>query len=214
MKDTVFVSVAVDDQRYIDQQTRLKESILAIHPDANFLFFTNEYPVGAKSYFDSMYGFKPHAIAEAKKKYSKVFWMDTAMVLQKPVTQLFDDEMIAAIDDNGLYKTISDSCLKYYGLTREQLKEELKWNLVGGSFYFFDFNTPLANKIFDQWMEAEKVGLFGSQYQEASEQLQGHRHDETCLAVAIYMNGHHPYHHHEVGYNIGEEGIMVKRHFK
>lgn len=213
MKDLVFVSVAVSDPRYIEQQERLMHSILKIYPEANFQFYTDEYPPGSKDYFDSMYGFKPVAIDIARKKFAHVVWVDTAIILVDKLDRILDYEIVVTKDDNKLHQYISDRCLEYNGLTRKELQQK-GWHLVGGSFYYFDFTKPKTVKVFEDWKQMEKDGIFGSQYEEASEQLQGHRHDEACLAVALYKNGLEPITCGEAGYNCETNPITIKKHFK
>lgn len=213
MKDVVFVSVAFGFE-YLKQMDRLQKSILRIYPEANLLFFDNGLPEGSRSFYDSLYGFKPHAINQARKKgYNKVIWLDPAMILVDKIDRFFTYHMIAAIDDSQLSQTISDKFLKHVGMTREAVNRK-GWHLVGGSFYYFDFEKPVSNMIFDQWMQYEVLGYFGSQYEAASEQINSHRNDESCMAVAIYNNGLSPYGHTEIGYCVEENPIFIKKHFK
>lgn len=213
MNDLVFVSVAVSDQRYIEQQARLKQSILDIYPDANLQFYTNEYPAGSRDYFDSMYGFKPVAIDIARKDFTRVVWVDTAIILVDKLDRIIDRDIVVTKDDNKLYQYISNRCLAYNNLTRSEVQKK-GWHLCGGSFYYFDFASPFAVQVFEDWKQMEKDGIFGSQYEEASEQLQGHRHDEACMAVALYKNGLEPITCGEAGYNCEKNPITIKRHFK
>lgn len=213
MKDVVFVSVAFGFE-YLKQMDRLQKSILKIYPEANLLFFDNGLPNGSRSFYDSLYGFKPHAIQEARNQgYKKVIWLDPAMILVDKIDRYFNYHMIAAIDDNKLSQTISDKFLKYVGLTRDAVHNK-GWHLVGGSFYYFDFDKPVSNMIFDAWMKYEVDGYFGSQYEAASEQINSHRNDESCMAVAMYTNGMSPYPHDEIGYCAGEHPVFIKKHFK
>ena len=56
------------DDRYLEQQTRLKESILSIYPEANLLFYTNILPEGARPFHISLYGLKVHCIEQAMEE--------------------------------------------------------------------------------------------------------------------------------------------------
>lgn len=191
---------------YLDQQKRLLESIQEVYKGyAPTFFHSKTLPRGARPFLDSLYGFKPHAIQEAiDAGFKKVVWVDAAIILHKPI--VIDSPMVAIIDSSVL--PASDRALKYYGMTREQSKN---LTLVGGSFYYFDFNTPLANMIFDSWKKAEIDGIFGSQHQESFEGLQGHRHDETCMRLSMHLYGHKPVPGSTIGYN-GD--IVTKQHFK
>lgn len=213
MNDVVFVSCAFGDIRYLHQIEKLKRSIGKIYPKANFLFYHNCLPPGSKPFLDSLYGFKVHAIHEARKKFKKVIWLDPAMKLRDKVDDLINQPTLIAIkDDSVLHNVVSDKCYKYFGLTSDYVKNH-GWHLVGGSLYFFNFDHPVTNTIFDIWYNAERDGIFGSQ-DEASRGLQGHRYDEAVMALTMYMNGVKPVGHDIVRYCSGENPMWVKHHFK
>ncbi len=213
MKDVAFVSVAFGE-RYVAQQDRLRESILAIYPDANIFFYRECLPLTSRSFYDSLYGFKPHAIdAAVKDGHSKIIWLDPAMILMDKVDDLLQYPVVAVKDDTKLCNVIADKYLQAVGVTREQVKEN-DWHLVGGSLYYLDFNTPIATRVFNKWQFDEATGMFGSQYEEASQKLQGHRADETCMAVNMYTTGIEPMPAHQVRYCIESNPMFVKKHFK
>jgi len=214
MNDVCFVSVAFGE-RYVEQQERLRESIFDIYPDANILFYTDARPEGSRTFYESLYGFKPHAVLGAIniKKCDKIIWCDPAMILVDKIDDMLKYPIIAVQDDNKLFKFISDRYLAKSKLTRLEL-EHLSWHLVGGSLLYFDFTNDIACDIFAGWMADERAGLFGSQYEEASEKLQGHRADETCLAMQIYKHGVTPISGPDVRYNIEENPMWLKKHFK
>lgn len=215
--DVAFCCVAFGDKRYIEQQARLKHSILQIYPDAPLFFWTNEMPPGARSMSDSLYGFKPWAVQAALKKgYSKIMFFDPAIILMKPIDfyekAVHEYGVCCAQDDNKLTGFCGDKALKNYFLTRDDIKD---WHLVGGSFYYFDFRIALCRKIFLNWLTSERDGFFGSQQEQASGQLQGHRNDEAMMAIALYRNGSKPM-SDDVRYNCEnkEVEIIAKKHFK
>lgn len=217
MKDVCFLSVAFGE-KYIEQQARLKESIVHFYPDANLIFWTEEYPPGSLTMSESLYGFKPHAVKEALRQgFKKIFWCDTAMVMVDKVDNLvaFGEAIgvIAVKDETLLSKVISDAYLRDVGANRDDM-DARDWHLVGGSLYFFDFNNPITEHIFDMWFEDEGEGFFGSQAQEASEQLQGHRADETCMAMALYKFKRPPVDRNLIGYNNEHNSVFIKKHFK
>lgn len=213
MNNLVFVSVAFGAQ-YIEQQNRLRESILTIYPQAALLFWTNCYPPDSRNFYQSLYGFKPHAIMEARRQgFRRIIWCDTAMILQGPVDDLLKYKIVAVQDDNKLAQFISDAYLERNKLTREELKK-MPWHLVGGSLYYFDFYEAVTKNIFRRWLIDEMDGMYGTQEQEASEQLQGHRGDETCMAMAFYKNMIQPQSAAEVRYNVEENPMFTKKHFK
>lgn len=217
MDKVAFVSVAFGDHRYIEQQARLRHSILQIYPDAPLFFWTNEMPPGSRSMSESLYGFKPHAVKAALQAgYKQIMFFDPAIILVKPIDfyqeQVKEYGVCCARDDNKLSSFCDDRSLRNYGLSRDNIKD---WHLVGGSFYYFDFELPLSKKIFFKWEFAEDIGLFGSQKEQASEQLQGHRHDEAIMALMLYLHGKGPM-FDDVRYNCENKELCIldKRHFK
>lgn len=215
MKDLAFTSVCFGDPRYLEQQIRLKESILKIYPKANLNFYYNELPTSSRSFLDSMYGFKVHAIQETfDKGFDRILWLDPAMMLEKEIDEdILDWAVIAIRDDNKLYNLVSDQCVNFYGLSKDKIKED-DWRLVGGSLYYFDFNRKGAREVFNTWKHAEEIGLFGTQYQAASDQIPGHRNDESCMAIAMYKNGIYPQPMDYIGYCIEKNPTFKKIHFK
>lgn len=211
MNDFCFLSVAFG-QRYIEQQTRLDESLTRIHPESEHIMWTNNYPPGSRPHKESLYGFKPHAVAALLDAgHKKIIWLDTAIVLQHPVDYWFTLGMpvIAAKDDNALSKTIGDKALDFYDNPNID-----GMHLVGGSVYVFDFDQPLCNKIFSNWYMNECNGVFGSQAEQSSGLINRHRHDEACLAYLMQSNGVQPLTHDLMRYNQDENSVVRKFHFK
>jgi hypothetical protein len=210
MTDPCFLSVAFGE-RYIEQQNRLDVSISAIYPDAH-MWWVNQYPIRSKPHLDSLYGFKVHAVQWALNKgHKKIIWLDTACILQQPVDYWFNHNqpVLAAKDDNALSKCIGDKALKYYSNP-----DIIGMHLVGGSVYVFDFSHIDCQKIFDHWAKAEADGIFGSQQEQASGKINGHRHDESCMSMALYQNGYEPMPCDLMKYNEGPNSIIIKNHFK
>lgn len=202
------------DDRYLEQQERLRQSILSIYPDANLLFYTNSLPEGARPFHISLYGLKVHAIEQARKNgFTKIIWLDPAMILADKIDDLFKFRMVAIKDDNKLNGLISDKAREYFNIEKEEMVEK-DWRLVGGSMYYFDFDFELTQKIFKTWKQAELRGMFGSQYEASSELINGHRNDESCMAAAIYLNGHEPTDAYKVRYCIADDPMFTKNHFK
>lgn len=211
MTDFIFLSVAFGP-RYIEQQTRLHQSILNFYPSNPHMGWTDCYPPNAKPHRESLYGFKSHAIQYAiEKGYKKIIWLDTACILQQPVDYWFDMNLpvVAAKDDNVLSKCISDKALNYYGNP-----DITRMHLVGGSVYVFNFEHPDCQKIFDHWEKAEADGIFGSQAEQSAGKINRHRHDESCLSIALYQNGYEPIGCDVMRYNQDENSIVIKKHFK
>lgn len=215
MTDVAFVSVAFGDKRYIEQQAKLNHSIRQIYPDASIFYWTDKMPPGSRSFSQSLYGFKPHAVKAALDDgFKKIMFFDPAIVLTDKIDYyqeiVKDYGVLAAQDDNKLTNFCSDAALRYAGVERWAMQD---WHLVGGSFYYFDFNLKLCQDIFDNWMTSEKMGLFGSQAEQASGKLDhGHRNDEAMMALALYIEGSKPL-TGDVRYNC-DGGITKKYHFK
>lgn len=207
-----FLSVAIDDPRYIVQQNRLLKSIKKFHPEAVCMFWTNSLPEGAKSMNESMYGFKVHAVKEALKQgYNKIIWLDTACYLVKKVTKYFDlvkDYGVVAVqDDNLLCNYCNWETYNYFGTTKVR-SSDAQEHLVGGSVYVFDFELPLCRQVFEVWENAEYHGMFGTSSTLA------HRHDESCMALSLYACGSKPVPYAEAYYNEVPKPIVKKMHFK
>lgn len=213
MKDVVFVSVAFG-MAYVRQINRLKKSIEKIYPKANTMFWVDKLPRGSHPFLESLYGFKPHAIDEARKQYSRAIWLDPAMILVDKVDDLISqDKLIAVRDDSKLYNVISDKCYDYFNLDKEEVKAK-DWHLVGGSLYFFNFENPTTCEILDEWLRAERNLIFGSQDEASTDKLQGHRYDEAVMAILMYLNGVEPVGPDVIRYCQGSNSMFIKKHFK
>lgn len=203
-------------ERYNWRMGRLKETLENTNPEAKFYSWVDRMPDGARPFNDSMYGFKPHAIQIARDQgYKKIFWIDcTAVVLDKlDYYDQFTAEhkgVLAVQDDNKLTGFCSNSALNYVGKDRNYLKDK---HLVGGSLYYFDFDVPGCEEIFNRWMLSEKNGLFGSMVEQCGERLQGHRSDETMMSLFLYECGSKPF-TGATRYNWEKGGVVLKQHFK
>lgn len=210
MTDFIIISTAFG-KRYTDQLDRLEASVRAIYPDFPMMTWRNEQVPG-RPHKESLYGFKVHAVFNAfYAGYTRIIFLDPACILQHPVDYWFDLNLpvIAVKDDNKLNKMIGKKALNYYGNP-----DITDWHLVGGSLYVFDFNHRATHSIFDHWYKAEQAGIFGSQAELSSEQINGHRMDESCMAVALYSHGIEPVGHDVARYNQNGDSIIIKQHFK
>lgn len=205
--EIAFCSVAFGDIRYLEQLQRLKTSIEQFHPESSFFYFINEMPPGAKSHYQSAYGFKVHAINFARLHgYTKIIFFDPAVYLVSRVDKYFDIVkdygVVAAQDDNLLCNYCADEIYNHYGVTREESKEQ-KQHLVGGSIYALDFDMPLCNQIFNRWAAAENVGMFNYP-----------RNDESNMALSLYTCGSRPTPYDICRYDKVPNPLCVKEHFK
>lgn len=209
-------------ERYVRTQTRLRESILRFHPNAELFFWTNEYPPGSKTHTESYYGFKVHAIQYARQQgFTKIIWIDTCAVLNHPIIELFPlvekDGIFVVEDDNRLYRYIGDKFIESSGLSSYK-DIPIEWHLVGGSIYIFDFTRSKALSIFQNWYMCEEKGDFGSaislkgEYRNGEERC-GHRMDESVLAYCMYTHGVEPFKCDVGRYNQNENSVILKQHF-
>jgi hypothetical protein len=209
MDKIAFLTLAVGDPRYIEQQNRLIESIKLYHPEARIYKWTNEYPEGSRPHDESMYGFKVHAVQHAIcNGYTKIIWVDTACILVDRVDDLFELAkqygVVAAEDANKLVQYCHPDAWKWF---KEPVNND--YHLVGGSLFVFDFDNYLCEVIFDKWAQSELAGQFGTK-----DTRLGHRHDESCMALALYSAGSKPVPYPECRYDDVPDRIMVKKHFK
>jgi hypothetical protein len=193
---------------------RLKETLQSTNPEVPLMAWNETLPPRARDFNDSMYGFKPHCVQAARDAgYKKIFFIDCTCVIQDKLDYydqfLPEYGVLAVQDDNKLTGFCSDRVLKYLRKERVWLRNK---HLVGGSFYYFDFDNPLCVQIFDWWMAMERGGLFGSMQEQCSERLQGHRSDETMMAISLYIHGSKPF-TGATRYNC-DNAVIQKMHFK
>lgn len=192
---------------YCKQQERLVNSFLKsvdnvtiIHTDrvANWntgwrtgidlLVWNDLFPVGARPHEESQYGFKIHAMKQARDRgYTSVLWLDSpAFAVARNISPIFD-----VIEKQGYYamshidpliNQVGDSYLKFYRMKRNLLEG---YNLPSGSCYGFDLANPVGKgvgaEIFRVMEHDEFRGLFRSE----TGDTWNHRHDEACLAGVL-----------------------------
>ena len=214
MDDFVFVSVAFGD-RYVLQMDRLEKSILKVYPDANIMFWRDALPDGATPFLDSLYGFKTHAIRAALTEgFKKILWLDPAMILMDKVDILFGRDTAIVKDANKLSTFIWDKYLDAHDLARADLDRH-DTHLVGGSLYYFNMESRFAGTLFRAWELDEKAGWFGTQELEATVGMDGHRADETCMAMNMHRLMMFPVLPHTIKYCTGSpDDVFIKKHFK
>lgn len=212
MKEIAVCTVAFGDHRYLEQQVRLLDTLAQTNPAVHALYWTNKLPPGSQPHEQSLYGFKVHAVQAARDLgYTRVIWLDPACIVRGDLEYYFEGykPVVAVKDDNKLDDTISDKALRYY-----DNPETIEWYLVGGSLYTFDFSIQLAVDVFEHWKRAEAKGIFGSQKEAASEQINKHRYDESCMAVSMYLHNIEPVGNSVARYCLDLGSIIEKKHFK
>lgn len=226
--DIIFCSYCFGD-KYLEQQIRLHNSILAVYPNANTHFLNEAEETGKPRFQQSLYGFKVALVRDCLARgFKKIIFLDTATTLANKVDHWFtltpEFGVLAAIDRQTLNSVTSNACLEYCGLSREDVSN---WNLLGGSIYVFDFDEEKCQEIFSVWENMERDGIFGTQDDLSNDRLQSHRMDETCMALAMKLNGVVPLGHDVMKYGYIHPGdgslhsslpeselIIIKRHFK
>jgi hypothetical protein len=227
LDEVIFTSYCFGDA-YLNQQVRLRESILSVYPEANLHFVNEPEETGKPKFQQSLYGFKVNLVKECLQKgFKKIVFFDAAICLNGPIDYWFDIikycGVLAPVDRQVLSNVSSDACLKYLNINRGDLLDK---NLAGGSVYVFDFDTEKCQKIFYEWARMEGAGMFGTQDDLSHDRLQSHRMDETCMALAMLLNGVKPLSHDEIKYayehpetkqmhgGLLNTPIVIKRHFK
>lgn len=218
MNDRIcFTTVAVTSKNYgvsyLRQQDRLVKSIKRVYGDGAEIYQWRDcYPPGSRDWLTSSYGFKPWAVQFAiDEGHDKICYMDTAMILEQKLNldHLVEKYgVLAAKDDSQLSGVTWDRALDYFGLTRGWLEGK---TLVGGSFYYFSMDNLRCKTIFEAWKKAEEAGMFGSQEGESAGIQNGHRADETCMAILLYLYGSGSCSYEQVGY---QGKTMRKEHFR
>lgn len=209
MLKSCIVNVAVREP-YTILQKRLLDSLKLYNQDYDIIYWTDEYPAGSNTLFETYYGFKVWAIQEAiNREYTNIMWLDSACyAIQSP--KVFLD----IIEKQGYYFTgnedilsrnISDYYLDEHNLVREDLT---KVPLPSGSIYGFNIETEIGRQLFEQLKEDERKGFFMNCYKDDSARIDGkkiidrptdsknlncnivdsHRHDEATLAYLIWKN--------------------------
>ena len=192
------INVAIG-KPYTYYQNRLAASVKEQMPDLPVMLWHDCLPDGARSYAESMYGFKMYAFQEAFKEYDSVLWLDSPTVLHTSIAPVFDllesqGELVVGTKSK-LYQYVNDTTLTHYGLDRQKLKDE-DWALNYGFVFGFTKNHPTYQKMF----EGEKAGLFTSAYEDNIDHVYNsgklfngeyveHRHEESILSVIVQMEG-------------------------
>lgn len=212
-KHRVILNVA--DGRYLPYQDRLahtlKEKCKALD-HADILFWREELPPNSPTHKSSPYSFKLFAIQDALNRgYKTIIWCDTSCVgvgnLSPMVFRIEREGHFFVIGGDKLGNWTNDYALDHFGLTRDQVFT-LKWQLLGGTIYGFDFTRHATATLFDKWKDCQARGMFegayfnshqstfaGDQHRKSEgfvsndERCKGHRHDETCISFIAQSQG-------------------------
>ena len=135
----------------------------------------------------SLYGFKPHAIQTILDTGCKqIIWLDPSVLPTTDINLMFDElektDMLVQTGTDNINDMANDKSIKWFGLDRDNLKDVRH---IGGTVYGFNFDNPKTLATFNLWKRAEEEGIFGNQ----DEFMAGHWADESCLALAMHVNG-------------------------
>lgn len=132
---------------------------------------------------DMPYQFKVFAIQEAREKgYSRVLWCDSTIRLMadpEPLWEQCATHGILAWDNEGhpLKNWIAPHATKAIGIDTEGVKQIMACCIM------FDFNHPITQVVFDEWIECSRNGSF------LNKGFDNHRHDQACLSAILYKHG-------------------------
>jgi hypothetical protein len=180
----------------------LKQTAEEWSDKCDFIQWVGEFPPGAKTHHQSLYGFKWHAFDYAfQKGYKNVLWLDSPCSVLSDPTPIFEqierDGHYFVRDEDRLWRWIDDNTLLHYGKdqfpdasTHRSLLREQDWRLFSGTFVGLRSDTTFLNSM----LEAEGYGLFMDAEQDCyyntharPEGVNGHRHDESVLSL-LFQN--------------------------
>ena len=188
---TLIINVAAGSN-YVKKQKRLINSIKQFHNDFDYLIYSEKMPPNCPSHKDVPYAFKPYAMLEAKRLgYHNLFWLDTSLVLRKPMTPLID-----YVKEHGHYIQVNgwntgqwctDAACKSLGIDRE---ESFKMGHCMGTMLCLDISNKRSSDFLDQWYQYanDGVSFIGPWNNKdnlcsADKRVLGHRHDQTVASI-------------------------------
>lgn len=165
-------------------QVRLAKSLSDHHEQADRLFWTNHYPPHCPTHKHTPYAFKPYAFGYALMKgYDQVLWLDSSVMLCKPLTQIWDwiDADGYCFGNDGWFvgQWCNDAGLETMGLTRD---EAWKVPLMDGKLIGLNLRSEVGRSFLRRWFDYCDKGVFNGNWQD-------HRHDITAGAVIAHRLG-------------------------
>lgn len=201
MNKTV-VSFADGNANYIKQMARLGISLSQTGFDGNFKAINDYGHIGAKLHSEVPYQFKPYAIQKAREEYGGlVLWCDSPVYAKKSIQPVFNyiKEHGFMFFDNIGYSVgdyTSDTCLAYFGVSRE---ESFTIPMIMACVMGFDFANTKAGEMFDEYVklaaeEATYKGSWSNNNCEVSSDMRvkGHRHDQSVMSLILHKHGIKP----------------------
>jgi len=180
---------------------RLERSLIYHGYDGDMLLY-KDLPPGSKSHAEMPYGMKLSALTAAVAMgYQRILWLDASIVCIRYPKDIFD-----AIGHDGHYlytsgyncaQSVSDACLKIFGITRDQAEKipECASNVVG-----FDMSNPIGREFYERWLKASQDGSFKGSRQHANQSRDPrflfHRQDQSAASLICHQLGitlHNPH---------------------
>jgi hypothetical protein len=132
---------------------------------------------------DMPYQFKPYAILEALEAgYKQILWCDsTIRLMDNPeiLWQQCAEHGILAWNNEGhpLKPWIAPHAAKSIGIDPNGVQQIMACCIM------FDFNNPITQKVFDEWVACSRNGSF------LNKGFDNHRHDQACLSAIMHKHG-------------------------
>jgi hypothetical protein len=153
----------------------------------------NERDLPIPPHADVPYGFKTHIVKIARERgYKHVIWFDSTIFVVQDYPRLIHalkDNSVLLFDNPGCPESFwtSDDCLSKIGCSPD---EAMKFNQVMACAMGFDFTTPLANAVFDDWFRFGQDGVsFKGLSGSSRPEFHAHRHDQSVISYIAHARG-------------------------
>lgn len=180
---------------YLKGQQRLVESCIAFNH--NFICYNDYELINCHPHHKNPYAFKIYSIIDAveNKKCKKVLWIDSSGWLNRPINDI--DKIL---DEYGVFleyggesvgNWTNDRTISYFNSNRDEL---MTVPIVVAGVCGFNFENPMAVKIFNEWKMACDNGMFVGKWdniqktESLDERCTGHRHDLSSLSIIAFKN--------------------------
>ena len=201
------VTVGVNPQRAFGQFHERFDRTMRKFGDADEVIqWREDWPPGSPSHEKVHYGFKVHAIEEARRRgHTLILWLDVSCFAMKPMAPLWDrikeKGHFFIIGDDRLGNWSSDHCLGYFGVSRD---EAMAIKLFSGTIVGLNLANPQAVEFFAQWKAhavpehfngTHRSGLLGyvpdteGKLMSSDPRCQGHRADEPYTTLIARRMG-------------------------
>ena len=104
----------------------------------------------------------------------------------EPLFELAKERGIVAFDNLGfpLKDWINQTALNHFHVAYDEV-DNIKQ--IMACCIVFDFNHPITEKIFDDWVTASLHGGFNNDFTRR-DGFRGHRHDQAVLSLLLHLN--------------------------